>query len=318
MQYLFAPQLGLAEYFISGHRRCGKSEGAVAFELTPRVNNLLKMREIPIIGRDVRFDYPRIAYMASTKEQARNIIWQYFHKYLTVFPHVHMDNHRMTVTLERPQFGDYIEIVLKAARNYEEVRGERFCCVYLDEYQHHPPKAWSDVFVNCLSDHKGMAWKFGTPQGRDNIFYKEIRAVLEENPLEKDVWIFPVSKTGIMEDEVLRKVRASIPEETYQREWEMNFLVGHGRTYYGELTAAAIDDKRRKCDYDESVPLILAVDIGVGLSFSSLLIQTPHQQQISLLDGYMGYEALENLHEDIVDDWWSSSHQLPSPPEMPS
>lgn len=288
---------------IVAHRRGGKSEGYVVCRLIPNIQRLLQLEEIPIIGKDVYFDYPRFGYFAKTKNQAREIIWNYFSKYLSKFPNAILDAHRMRVVIPRPRFNDHIAVVLKAARDYDSARGERFYEIMADEFQDHPVKA-RPVLYSALTDLQGVFYFSGTAKGMNNELYKLLRALGDPgSPEEGKAWLFPLSATNILPTEVVRVIRANMTPEAFRREYELDFTIGYGKTFYGSLIEKFISSREHQGNYDPSLPLILGVDIGVGESFAAWLAQVNTQKYFTLLDYYYDYELLGDLREDILADW---------------
>ena len=284
------------------HRRGGKSEGYVAARLNTRINWLLSLDKIPIIGRDVYFDYPKFGFFAKTKESARNIIWLIFLKYLHIFPGVDLNEHKLRVTIPRPKLGDHITINLKAARNYDDVRGERYFEMMLDEYQEYPEKAWAVIFAT-LTDLEGVAYIAGTAKGMNNILYQRLRDLIDpESPFKGKYWMYPVNRTNVFTQEKLALIRANMSSEEFEREYNLNFMVSYGKTYYGELINKFTKIREKFCRYNPKLPIIMAVDIGVGKSFAAWLAQV-QGKEIVILDYYEDYELMEDLRLDIKDDW---------------
>lgn len=288
------------------HRRAGKSVGAT-IKCIQLVNWLMKFKEIPVINGDIEFDYPRIGYFAKTKEQARNIIWPYFLKYFIVFPGVHFDSHRLVVKIPRRQFGDYIEIVLKAARNHEDVRGERFWVIFLDEFQEYPKDCLRGNLYNNITDLQGFVYLFGTAKGKDNILYDEIlksKEQFQEGNKRDAVWMYPVSQNPRYSIEEIADIRSGQADELFLREWELNFTVSFGQTYYSKLVEEVKGEfNHGDYIYNRSRPMILAVDIGVGKSFSAFLAQVVSDRDLLLLDYYEDYEVMNQLRDDILETW---------------
>ena len=297
--YLTNPRRNdFGESFLIVHRRGGKSEGAIVLDLCQQINELLTHTEIPIVGKDVRLEYPKICYFAETKTQARSIIWTYILKFLSLFPRVKFNAHQMVATIERPKIGDYITVALRAYRDYDQVRGEKYYRIYCDEYALAPRAAWPVIYPTLI-DLEGHCIKFGTPMGRDNILYEEIIRHLAEGG--RSVWRFPASQTGVIPQESLEKYRREVGHEAYMREMECDFSIAFGPTYFGDLITKYYPDRQMPVHYN--MPLILAADIGVGKSFAAFLAAYVNEERLLLIDYYTGYDSVTDLQVDIKNDW---------------
>lgn len=287
---------------IVGHRRCGKSEGAVACNIVPLINELLTQKEIPTVpGSDVRLEYPKIAYFAQHKVQARNIIWPYMLKYLSLFKNTKHTPHTLKTVIPRPHLGDYIEISLRGAKDFETVRGDKLLRAFLDEYQNYPPEAFA-VIYSALADTMGATYISGTAKHKNNILYTMIRSILE-GERHGNVWMFPHSKTGLL-DQQIETIRKNLTDEEFMREFECSFTTASGQTYFGDLISKFTSQTQfTQYQYSPNIPTILAVDIGVGKSSSAWLAQVLSPSVVLLLDYYEGHELISELKHDIKNDW---------------
>ena len=300
--YYYYDPAPLTLALILAHRRAGKSEGYIAVRLLKLLERLRMMTEVPIIGKDVRLEYPRLTFMAKTKEQARNIIWSYLIKYLSIYPGVAFDHHKLKVQIPRPIIGDFITYSLKAARNYEDLRGEKNFEIMMDEYQDYPMGAREVVYLS-LTDLRGALYASGTAKGKDNILYKLMKDMINpHHPLCGEAFMYPIHMTDVIPDEDLKIIRANVSPEAYAREYELNFNVGYGQTYYGELLGKFTNMVGYQRTYHSHAPLVLANDLGVGKSCAAWLVQVQGHDLV-LLDYYEDYELLKEMRNDILDDW---------------
>ena len=257
----------------------------------------------PDQGKDVLFDYPKFGYIAKTKVQAREIIWNYFSKYLSSFPDAYLDAHRMRVVIPRSKHRDHVTVVLKAARNYDDVRGEKFWEMMADEFQDHPLGARA-VLYSTLTDLKGKFYFSGTAKGMKNNLYELVCKIIDPKQSEQGkVWMFPVDATNVFDAETLKTIMGNMSDEEFRREYLLDFTVGYGKTFYGELVEKFINKPEHIGSYDPSLPLVLAADIGVGDALAAWLLQVNSRRMITLLDYYEGHELLGDLRADIGSDW---------------
>ena len=126
---------------VIAHRRAGKSEGYIVARLVRWCKLPFEFEASPLFQRHCHGLPLSLAILPPQKTQAREIIWNKLDKYFKIFPHVNLNSHRLQVTIPRPKFQDHITISLKAAREYNSVRGERFFEIMADEYQAYPELA---------------------------------------------------------------------------------------------------------------------------------------------------------------------------------
>ena len=93
-----------------GHRRCGKSKGA-SLSINKNCRSLLRESEITVLRGDVDSSYPRMAYIAPTKLQARDIIWNNLKNDLAEFPGLKLNNHLLKAVIPRPRLGDELSLI---------------------------------------------------------------------------------------------------------------------------------------------------------------------------------------------------------------
>ena len=288
---------------IVAHRRAGKSEGAVVCDMVPLLNWLLSQKEIlTVANTDVRLEYPKLGFYAKHKNQARNIIWPYFDKYLSLFPHVELDRHRLVVSIPRPHLNDYIEIQLKAAKDYESSRGEKYLRLYLDEYQEYSPAAWSPLY-STLTDLNGIVRISGTAKFMDNILYQLMKEIHDGHRNGK-FWVFPHNHTQLLRDKI-DVIKKNMTKEEFLREYECNFTTSASETYYGDLIHKFTQhpEYARNHTYCPERPIVLGLDLGVGKTFAAFAGQVLSPTKLLLLDYYEDYELMGDFASDFRSDW---------------
>lgn len=114
-------------------------------------------------------------------------------------------------------------------------------CPFLDEYAQMAPKTWSEVIRPALSDRLGWAIFIGTPKGRNGFFtlYEAARA-------DPDWYaaVFKASQTGVIDKGELAKLKAEMPAEEYEQEFECSFAAANAGAYYGREMTDAEESKR--------------------------------------------------------------------------
>ena len=301
--HYFAPIAPLWISIVVAHRRAGKSEGAVVCDMVPLINWLLSQKEILTVEKtDVRLEYPKLGFFAKHKNQARNIIWPYFDKYLSLFPNVELDRHRLVVSIPRPKLRDYIEIQLKAAKDYESARGEKYLRLYLDEYQEYSPAAWSPLY-STLTDLNGIVRISGTAKYMDNILYLLMKEI-HNGERDGKFWVFPHAKTQLLQDKI-DVIKKNMTHEEFLREYECSFTTSVGQTYFGELISkfTQCQDRAFNFTYAPERPIVLGLDLGVGKTFAAFVGQVLAPDKLLLIDYYEDYELLGDFADDFRADW---------------
>lgn len=284
-----------------GHRRCGKSKGA-SLSINKNCRTLLQEREISVLRGDVDSSYPRMAYIAPTKLQARDIIWNNLKNDLAEFPGLKLNNHLLKAVIPRPGLGDEIEVSLLASKNHDRIRGGKFRYVYNDEAQDAPEDAMDTSIKAALRDSHGYLYNFGTAKGQDH-FYKFLVHYMN---LGAPVFKFPIDKTHVFNAEEVKEIKEEYKDsmQAYEREYMCRFLAAiDGAFYYETLTGLKREPWFYNSVYDENKTIYVFVDIGVAKAFSAWVVQIPDEGEvINVLDFYDDYDNLLKFRNDLAED----------------
>jgi len=198
----------------------------------------------------------RYAYVAPTRNQAKDIAWGYLKQFCATVPGVKVNEADLTITLPHAA-----SIRLYSGDNYERMRGLYFDGVVIDEMGDIDPQAWHAVIRPCLTDYRGWATFIGTPKGR-NEFWR-----LHRHALEDAEWyslVLRASESGLIPEGEIRDVRKATPEPIYRQEYECDFSIGRpGAIYARDLERAR--EQRRVGDgvlWFKEVPCYTAFDVG--------------------------------------------------------
>ena len=180
----------------------------------------------------------RYAYIAPTRDQAKDIAWAYLKEFTNKIPGIVVNESDLLIT-----FPSKATIRLYSGENYERLRGIYLDGVIMDEPADIPPSAWSTVIRPCLSDYHGFAWFIGTPKGK-NAFYK--RHQQAESDSEWFSAVIRASESGILDPKELNDIERDITvsESDYQQEYECDFSIGRAGAIYAQDLAKAEDDGR--------------------------------------------------------------------------
>lgn len=231
---------------IVAHRRAGKTFAVL--------QKLVKVA----FSKDLREDPPpRYAYIAPTREQAKDIAWTYLKDFLGKISGVVVNESDLKITLPSG-----VTIRLYSGENYERMRGIYLDGVIIDEPADIPPAAWSQVIRPCLSDYQGWAWYIGTPKGK-NAFYKRHRKA-EEDPNWFSL-VLKASESGILSPDELEDIRRdpTVNELDYEQEYECDFAIGRpGAIYAADVERAEKDGRIGPFPVDDSALVHTTWDLG--------------------------------------------------------
>lgn len=216
---------------VVAHRRAGKTFGCVQKLIQRAVSY---KREGPPC---------RYGYIAPTRDQAKDITWQYLTEYSRSIPGIKVNQAELAIT-----FPNKSVIRLYSGDSYERMRGLYFDGVVVDEPADIDPNAWPYVIMPCLSDYSGWATFIGTCKGR-NAFYRMFhRALKDENWF---VMALKASESGIIPPDELATLRANMTEDAYNQEYECDWSIG----IPGAIYARPIETARQQGRIAERMPI---------------------------------------------------------------
>lgn len=206
----------------------------------------------------------RYAYLAPTRDQAKDIAWGYCKNFFSQIPGVKINEADLIVTLPSKA-----TIRLYSGESYERMRGLYLDGVVIDEYADIDPAAWHSVIRPCLSDYGGWATFIGTPKGR-NAFWRLWTDALQ-NPEEWFTLILKGSESGILSPTELADIRKAIPAHIYDQEYECSFAIGRPGAIYVRALEEARTGRRVSNDvlWFKELPVYTSWDVGA-----------PHNQRV--------------------------------------
>ena len=209
----------------------------------------------------------RYAYMAPTREQAKDIAWGYVKIFFSQIPGITINEADLKVTLADGQ-----SIRLYSGESYERMRGLYFDGVVIDEFADIDPAAWHSVIRPCLTDYKGWASFIGTPKGR-NQFWK-----IFKNAVTDPDWftlVLKASESEIIPTDELNDIKRSTPSHIFEQEYEVSFAVGRPGAIYSKQIEEARVSKRISHDilWFKELPVYSAFDVGAPFNQKCWLFQ---------------------------------------------
>lgn len=245
------------------HRRFGKTKFALG--------------ELATAGFECPLHNPQYAYIAPTYGQAEKIAWVYLKEMFKDYPNHEKNEQKLRLRIPRPDRGDFITIWLIGAENPDSIKGIYLDGCIFDEYAQMAPTMWGEVVRPMLADRKGWAIFIGTPKGMNQFYkmYQTAKKNMVDSP-ELNWYAFnaPASKTGIIDADELRAIRAEISEEEYDQEMECSFQAALVGAYYGKYMVEA-EEQGRVLDlpHDARYPVSTYWDIGMDDSTAIWFVQ---------------------------------------------
>jgi hypothetical protein len=260
----FIPYLTRKERYacIIAHRRAGKS-----FALIQDINH----KALTHKRGNMKVAPLRYAYIAPTRDQAKDIAWQYVMDFLSPIKGCKINQGDLKATLP-----SRAEIRLYSGENFERMRGLYFDGVVLDEYADIDPIAWSTVIRPCLSDYKGWATFSGTPKGKNQLW--DVWNQARENENKK--WfhmMLKASESGILDADEIADIKSdvTITGDKYLQEYECDFNIANPGAIFLEEVELARKDGRINNDimHYAGLPVYTAFDIGLPINTKCWVFQ---------------------------------------------
>jgi phage terminase large subunit len=247
---------------IVAHRRAGKTYSVIQ-DLVARALNFQKKN--PKTGQ--YFPKPVFAYVCPYRGQAKKVAWEYLVAFTENIPGIKKNETELWIEIPTVT-GARARIFLAGADNPDNLRGQYFDGVVLDEYGDMKPEVYSTVLRPALADRKGWVVFMGTPKGK-NDFYKRWQLALEK-PNEYFSICLKASDSGILDEVEIEDMKSEMETEEWEQELECSFDAAFRGSFYGKaIQVAALQDKfrsfiTRDCPYGYVVdePVSLAMDLG--------------------------------------------------------
>lgn len=284
------------------HRRAGKT--------VAHINELVRGALTCPLQR------PRFAYLAPLRNQAKAVAWDYLKHYAMVVPGTTANEAELRVNF--PNEG---EVRLFGADNPEQLRGQYFDGVVLDEYAQMRGFAWSEIIRPCLADRKGWAAFIGTPMGRNSFYelmYGDPNGTWKGavNDPEWFTFTLKASETNLLDATELTNMRKSMSVDQYAQELECSFEAAIIGSYYGKLMNDLAERGRlTKIDWEPDLVVDTFWDLGIGNS-TAIWFAQKIGNEIRLIDHYEASGAgmvhyAEQIKSRKALGWQFGEHVLP-------
>jgi hypothetical protein len=246
----------------------------------------------------------RYAYIAPYYSQAKSIAWDYLLRY-TEDVRVNANASELWVELLNGA-----RIRLFGADNPDALRGLYLDGVILDEVADMRPRVWGEIIRPLLADREGWAVFIGTPKGH-NFFYE-----IWKTANASESWFatsIRASTSGLIKAEELKDASQGMTDDQYEQEFECSFEAAILGAYYGkELKILEESGRIAKVEYDRSLPVFTAWDLGYHDDTAIFFYQVTHSE-IHVIDYYSGSGlAIEDYAQAVTGKGYKyERHYLP-------
>ena len=283
---------------IVAHRRCGKTVACL--------NEL--------IGRALHTTKPnaRFAYLAPYREQAKRVAWDYMLRY-TEGIRISASVAELSVTLPNDH-----KIFLFGADNADNLRGQYFDGIVIDEPGNMRPSVFTEVIRPALSDRMGWAVFIGTPNGKNEFW--EFHEKARKSGGGPSGWFYlnlKASETGIISAAELAEARDVMGEDEYAQEFENDFGAAIKGSIYGKTIRMLEQDGRiGVVPHVPGVPTHTCWDIGFSdfciVWFFQVIARVPCFFDVYATTGTSVHEVAEGLSAKKKEHGFTpGQHYLP-------
>jgi len=170
----------------------------------------------------------RIAYLATTYQQSRDIAWEMLKRELR--PIILNVNESRLELLVQTQKGEESLIILRGWESVETLRGQAFDLLVIDEVamMRNFWSSWQEVLRPTLTDRKGEAIFISTPKGF-NHFYDLSNLELKDKDFKS--FHFTSYDNPYLSKEELDTAKATLPRDRFEQEYMASFQKTEGLVY---------------------------------------------------------------------------------------
>jgi len=254
--------------------------------------------------------FPRVAYIAPYRNQAKRIMWHYLtHTIANGVRAGHFDINSQDLSVTFRPNGGMFQLVGGDAP--DTLRGQYYDLVICDELADMDPNLWESVITYCLADRRGRALLLGTPRGRMNQLY-----TLHNSPdPEISHHTYTVNDTGMIHPDELaamqRKVAMGLLSEAiFSQEMLCDFNVALlGAVYGKEMNRMQVEGRICPIEYDETYPVETSWDLGFADSTAEVFWQYVGNQ-IRVIDyEEMTLTKLPDVIKTVMGKPWADNYR---------
>lgn len=241
-----------------------------------------------------------VAYFATTRDQARDIVWEELvAKVEKTTNFVSKNETRLEVTLRRPDWA-INRIRLFGWENIETARGKKYSLVVLDELDSMRAfeKHWREIIRPTLVDYKGSALFMGTPKGYKALYRLEKLAITNK---AYQVFHFTSYDNPHLDEEELEGMKSEMSTTQYAQEMLAEYHKMEGLIY----DSFSRDDHVKACPF-EPARWGLAIDFGYNHPLAAAIIAVGSDNSLHvermIYKRKLGNEARRDAIKDLIGD----------------
>lgn len=258
----------------------------------------------------------RIAYIAPTFQQARDIAWAQLKKDMSKSGAT-INESRLEIRLPNESKGESL-IVLRGWESIETLRGQLFDLVVLDEVasMRNFQSSWNEVVRPTLTDRKGEALFISTPKGF-NHFYELFNA--QERDSDYKSFHFTSYDNPHIPGEELDKARQEVGETRFSQEYLADFTKMEGLVYKEfdrKVHVMTPEFEKQFVKPENMVEKLVGVDFGFTHPCAVMTAYRDHADNYYVMDEW--YETGKT--EDQIADYVQAlgANKVYPDPESPS
>lgn len=239
------------------------------------------------------------AYIAPTRVQAKRIAWGYLTRWVRAMD-ISPNESELRVKLHNGA-----QLQLLGGEQYNDLRGNFFDDVCLDEAALIPSAAWTQVISPALADRKGRATFSGTPNGRMNLLYdmhEECGEMeLAGDPEYSRSVLTYRDTTGCLDPKEVERMRRTMTEAEFNQELLCSWDAAMPGSYWGKaMSQADADGRITSVNRDAQLPVYVALDLGISQGAMPCIYFQLAGTEIRIIDA----ETFEGTSiPDLVAHW---------------
>lgn len=214
----------------------------------------------------------RIAYLAPTYQQARDIAWESLKKELLPIL-IDVNESRLEMKVRNTKGGEST-IILRGWESIETLRGQKLDFIVPDEVamMRNFWEKWEEVIRPTLTDNKGEALFISSPKGF-NHFYELFNK--EKQDQDYKSFHFTTYDNPHMPIEEIEKAKQELPETRFYQEYMADFRKTEGLVYKEfDLQKHVFTDFKSKEGYDVIInPNLRIAGIDFGFTNPTVIIE---------------------------------------------
>ena len=249
-------------------------------------------------GSDVDSHDPVILYTASTREAARNIIWQELSAMMAMFKCERIDNARMEFQIPRPLTGDRLLVKLMSASDHHKIRGiPGLRKIFADEAQTISEEAFKTSFFPAMQDTRGEMVTAGTATSVG--YYRKMISEAVEAGVRTS--LLPATMANVFTPSRLAEIRLEQGEAAFRQEFLCDFSVANSSSFWnGLLSELEASPHFFEAQRQPGRTRVMAVDLGMARGFAAWTAEVDYLlNHVDIRDFHSDYVLMERLRADL-------------------